>query len=261
MLTPLDLAHRAMEAAPNDETARLQFYARIIEAEMFLLLAEEVQADIVKPLIFNLSEGDFALVFDREARLADFIDVPTPFVALSGRRLIELIKSKDIGIGLNLNGAPSSMLLPVPVVGWLQGMLKESPQEMQATPEGFHAPKGLPEALLKALDGRLANMSGVVHSAYLVGVKYKDGAQGHMLALIDVPAPARPAVSAAISEALHFSGIIAGQLDITFLDLADKHIAPLKQVGLGFEIPAVILPKEMTPVAPGMDPDKPPKLR
>ncbi len=41
-LTPLDTAHAAMEAAPADDAARLRFYERLADSEMFLLLSEEV---------------------------------------------------------------------------------------------------------------------------------------------------------------------------------------------------------------------------
>ena len=37
--TPLDLAHAAMEAAPEDDAARLRFYERLADGEVFLLLA------------------------------------------------------------------------------------------------------------------------------------------------------------------------------------------------------------------------------
>ena len=37
-LTPLDIAHGAMEAAPNDDAIRLAFYERLGDGELFLLL-------------------------------------------------------------------------------------------------------------------------------------------------------------------------------------------------------------------------------
>ena len=36
--TPLDAAHAAMEAAPEDDAARLRFYERLADSELFLLL-------------------------------------------------------------------------------------------------------------------------------------------------------------------------------------------------------------------------------
>lgn len=260
METPLDLAHGAMESAPDDAPASLRFYERFADAELFLMLEDDA-SDTIRPLIFKTSDGSFALVFDREDRLASFVDTPAPYVAMSGRRIAKFLAGEDIGIGLNLSVAPSSMLLPPNAVEWLHTALGAKSVETEATPEQFHPPKGLPETLVTALDVKLANMSGVVSAAYLVGVTYKGGQNGHMLALLDVPLAARDGVAEAFSEALQFSGIEAGQLDVTFLAGTEPFIETLKTVGLGFEIPELILPKAPKPVVPGMDPSKPPKLR
>ena len=48
--TPLDLAHAATEAAPQDDAARLRFYERLADGELFLLLEAE-------PTDTNLKEG------------------------------------------------------------------------------------------------------------------------------------------------------------------------------------------------------------
>ena len=71
----------------------------------------------------------------------------------------------------------------------------------------------------------------------------------------------RTSVAEAISEALVFSAIEAGQLDVTFMELGDTNIAGFAKVGLKFEIPELILPAAPKPLAPGMDPETPPKLR
>ena len=39
--TALDLAHAAMDAAPEDNAARLRFYHRLADSELFLLLSAE----------------------------------------------------------------------------------------------------------------------------------------------------------------------------------------------------------------------------
>jgi len=258
MQTPLDQAHELMEA---DEAQSLRFYERLADAELFLMLEEEASDDRARPLIFQTSDGAFALVFDREDRLADFVDTPTPFVAMSGRRIAKMLTGEGIGLGLNLGVAPSSMLMPPATVDWLNEVLGANSIETEATPEHLHPPKGLPESLISALDTKLANMSGVVAAAYLVGVTYQGGQNGHMLAMIDVPTAAQEGVAEAISEALVFSGIEAGQLDVTFLDLNAPQIGSLASTGLKFEIPDLVLPAPLKPLAPGMDPQNPPKLR
>lgn len=260
MQTPLDLAHSAMQSAPDDEGAALAFYERLSDAELFMMLEEEVSDDAARPLIFETEDGPFALVFDREERLAEFVETPTPYVALSGRRITKLLVGQGIGLGVNLS-SPSAMLLPPDAVEWLFVTHGAQSIVTEAMPEQYFAPKGLPESLIGAIDTKLANMSGVVAAAYLVGVSYVGGLRGHMLALLDVPEAAREGVAEAIAEALQFSGIEAGQLDVAFLELDDPHVPHLVNNGLGFEIPALILPTTLKSLAPGMDPDKPPKLR
>ncbi len=260
MQTPLDLAHSAMEADPDNGALSLKYYERLADAELFLMLEEEARDDSARPLVFETAEGRFALVFDREERLAEFVDSPTPFVAMSGRRIAKILVGEDIGLGINL-GSPSSMLLAPHALEWLHSALGAKSVETEARPVEFLPPAGLPEALIEAFDTKLANMSGVVAAAYLAGVRYDDGRNGHMMALIDVPEAAREGVAEAFAEALQFSGIEAGELDVAFLELGDPHLDALVKTGLGFEIPALILPKAPEPLAPGMDPDSPPKLR
>ena len=40
-MTDLDQAHAAMETAPEDDTARLRFYERLADTELFMLLGAE----------------------------------------------------------------------------------------------------------------------------------------------------------------------------------------------------------------------------
>lgn len=257
MQTPLDLAHAEME---TDEASRLRFYERLADAELFLMLEEEASDDRARPLVFDTSDGAIALVFDREERLAEFVDTSTPFVSMSGRRIAKILAGQNIGLGLNLGVAPSSLLMPSTTVDWLDEILGAKSIATTATPDQLHPPKGLPESLITSLDTKLANMSSVVSTAYLVGVTYQGGQKGHMLAMVDVPTAAQEGVAEAISEALSFSGIEAGQLDVTFLPLDTPHLAEFDKVGLKFEIPELIRPTTLKPLPPGMDPDTPPKL-
>ena len=64
-LTPLDTAHAAMEAAPQDDAARLRFYERLADGELFLMLTEEAKGEDISPSLFDTGEGSFVLVFDR----------------------------------------------------------------------------------------------------------------------------------------------------------------------------------------------------
>jgi hypothetical protein len=165
------------------------------------------------------------------------------------------------GIGLNLSVAPSSILIPAEAVEWLAQTLRATPSEVQERPVEIRTPAGIPEALLGAIDTKLAGCSGLARSAYLVAVTFAPARAGHLLAFVDALEPAQAALSQAISEALVFSGIEAGEIDVGFFDASDPIAARLAKVGLRFDIPQPEVAVRMQPAAPGMDPDRPPKLR
>ncbi|MBR9842932.1 MAG: SseB family protein [Rhodobacteraceae bacterium] len=259
--TPLDRAHAAMDAAPQDDAARLRFYERLADAELFLLLGKEAEDDKIAPEVFDLSDHRFVLVFDTEERLAAFVGKPAPYAALSGRIIAAMLDGQGIGLAVNLEIAPSSILIPPEAVGWLTETLTHAPDEVAAKVESFEAPVGLPEVLLTALDQKLATAAGLAKSAYLVGVQYDNGAKGHLLGFVDAVEAAEGALAKAVSEALTFSGIEAGALDVAFFASSDQVAAQLARVGLRFDLPEPEQPREYTPVKPGSDPDNPPKLR
>ena len=260
---PLDLAHRAMEAAPDDDAARLRFYERLADAEMFLLLAEEAEGDDVRPRIFPVEGSRFVLVFDREDRLAEFADGPAPYAALPGRVVAGLLAGQGIGMGVNLGVAPSSILIDAEAVDWLAATLSHGPSEIEARPLEITPPHGIPERVLGALDTKLGLAAGLARFAWLCGVRYADGRQGHLLAFVAAVPGAEAALTRAVAEALTFSGVEAGEIDVAFFDLSDPIAARLASVGLRFDLPEPAEEKAeiITPAAPGMDPAKPPRLR
>ena len=160
-LTPLDAAHAAMEASPADDAARLRFYERLADCELYLLLTEEAVGDNITPEVFDLGDASFVLVFDRDERLAQFVGKPAPYAALSGRVIAGLLAEQGIGLGVNLEVAPSSILIPPEAVTWLAGTLGNAPAEAEARIEALAPPRGLPELLLTALDTKLASAAGL----------------------------------------------------------------------------------------------------
>lgn len=259
--TIIDKAHAEMDASPDDAQARLRFYERLADAELFLLLAKEPQAgtDDVEPEIFEVEQAAFVLVFDREERLAQFAGKVAPYVALSGRALVSMIAGQGIGIGLNLDVAPSQTLLPAEAIDWLQDTLANTPGETTARIIEVQVPAGLPERLLEALDAKLATAMGLADSAYLAAAHYEGGARGHILAFVAAVPEAEPALARAVAEALTFSGIEAGALDVAFFRAGDPVVAHLDHVGLRFDLPQLQAPAPRA--APGSDPSMPPKLR
>lgn len=259
--TPLDHAHAAMEAAPEDETARLSFYDRFSEAEVFLMLARDVVGDQAEPELFDVGDARFVLVFDTEERMGDFAGKAVPYVALSGRSVVGMLAGQGIGIAFNPEVAPSSILLPREAVDWLSQTVSQAPMQTQARPEELRAPTGLPDRLLEALDAKLRVAVGLARRGYLAEVTYDTGVNGHLIGFTGVVSGAEAALAQAIQEALVFSGLEAAALDVVFLRDSDPVTAQLARVGLRFDLPEPEGAVRSEPVAPGSDPDKPPILK
>ena len=132
--------------------------------------------------------------------------------------------------------------------------------QIEAVPTQFYAPQGLPEALSDALTFTLGGAAGLARAALLAGVRYSDGRLGHMLAVIDALPAAEEPLARALSEALVFSGIEAGELDVTFLASGDAAVVELARVAVVFEVPEPVVEATVERAAPGMD-GKPPILR
>jgi len=262
-LTPLDAAHAAMAAAPDDDAARLQFFARLADTPLLLLLVAEAAGDTVEPRLFPLKEGSAVMAFDADDRLSAFTGAPAPYAELPGRVIVALLAGQGLGLGLNLGVAPSSFLIGAEGVDWLAETLAQGPVEAEARPLSFHPPGGLPEGLMLALDGKLARAGGLAQAALLAGVVYEGGRRGHLLAFVDAATGAEAALARAAGEALTFSGIEAGEMDVVFLAGADPALVPLARVALRFDLapPERAATSGVAPAAPGSDPQRPPRLR
>lgn len=258
-MTDLDQAHAAMEAAPEDDAARLRFYERLADTELFMLLGAEAENDQITPELFEIEDQRFTLVFDREERLSQFVGRVAPYAGLPGRALAEMLQGQGIGLALNLEVAPSAMLIPAEAVDWLVETLRHGPDETEARLTEISAPKGLPEVVVSALDRKLAIAAGLARFAYLAAATYEDDSKGHVLAFVDATEGAHKALASAAGEALTFSGIEAGVMDVLFVKASDPLAAHLARVGLRFDLPEPEKPH--VPGAPGMDPENPPKLR
>lgn len=262
--TPLDAAFRAMEAAPDDDAAERRFHERVLDAELFVLLEAEPEGAALRPRIFVLEEGRFALAFDRDSRLAAFVEAPAPYAALAGRRLVQALAGSGVGLGLNLGVAPSQTLLPAAAIDWLAERAA-APAAAAAEVAGARAvrpPRAATPALIAGLDAKVAAMAGRIEAAWLVAIVHADGVERLTLAVAGAAAAAEPGIAAALAEAAQFSAGAAG-LDVGFLG-ADPGAegaarAAIERHGLRFDPPR---PEPAPPPrAPGSDPNRPPKLR
>ena len=156
--------------------------------------------------------------------------------------------------------APSAILIPPDALIWLCDTLGgDTPGAATTRPDTLHAPGDLPPSLLHALDSALARMGGLAQQAYLAGAVYPGGVQGHILMFLGAIPEAEEALTRAVSEALVFSGIEAGALDVGFATPDSALAQRLGRVGLRFDLPVVA--ERAARLAPGSDLTKPPKLR
>ena len=250
--TPLDRAHQRAEK--TGETAdRLAFWERFAEAELSLLLSGPPEGQRVHPRLFDLDGTNHALAFDRADRLAAFAG-EAPTATLSGRALARLLAREGLGLGLNLEEAPSAQLIAPEAMAWLAETTAQAPVEDAARIEEVGPPGALPDRLLVALDAKLPTMAGLARTAYLAGVRYEGGSRGHVLAFVDPVPGAEGDLARAVNEALVFSGLEAGALDVTAVRAAQPIAASLARHGLRIEI---AMPKD----APARPADGPPRLR
>lgn len=264
MTSVLDQAQAAMATNPGDQGAQLRFYHALADAGLFLLLEREPEGERIAPRVFDLEDGPVILAFDSEERLASLGQGPVPYAVLPGRIIAQHLSGQGVSLGVNLGtGAPSETLLPPEALRWLAETLDNAPEAAEARPDSFHAPGALPPALMDALGFALGGATGLASAALIAGVEYDDGRRGHMLAILDAVPGAEDALARAAAEALTFSGLEAGQMDVTFLSSSSSAARAMARVALRLDI-AVAPDAPAAPSAPkgpGTNPEKPPFLR
>lgn len=258
METGLDVASAAMDAAPEDDAARLRYYGRLADAELYMLLSEAAEEESVSPVLIEEAGQSYAVAFDSEERLSDYAGGAAYHAAVPGRALAQILGGQGLGLALNPRVAPSARLLPPAALGWLAETLTHAPRESVDRPVAVNPPKDFPETLLAALDEKLTSARGMAREAWLVRVEYADGREAPLLAFLD-PAPvAERGLAVAVGEALTFSGLEEGALDVTFLSSGSETARRIARVGLRLKLPQPHVAPG--PKAPGSDPDKPPRL-
>jgi hypothetical protein len=257
----LDAAYAAMMAAPDDDAARMRYYARLADGMLYLMLEQEAEGGAVQPMVVAIEDAQVVLAYDTEDRLAATTDAPVPYAELPGRVVAAQLAGQNIALGINLGVGEAEFLVSPEALIWLAQTLNNAPANVSARPVAFEAPRGLPANLMQALDAKLARAGGLAQTALLAAVRYEDGRQGHMLAYVGAVPGAEAALTRAASEALIFSGVEAGEMDVTFLAADLPVVDRMARVALRFDLPIPAAAAPTSPAAPGMDPTKPPKLR
>jgi len=259
--TPLDAAHAAMRDAPQDDLARLAFHRVLADSALVMLLDGAPEPGAAPaPRIFPTGEGRFVLAFDGEERLAAFAGGPADYAAMSGRQAVQALRRSGLGLGLNL-GAPSETLLPPEAVDWLADLLDAAPQPAAEVPVEIRRPAPLPDAVLAALDAKLASAAGLAEAAALCTALFRDGSERHLLVFVGARHGAEPALAKAAGEALTFAGAEDVDLDVAFPGPGDALLDRLAGVALRFDLPVPAAPERPARTPPGSDPDRPPRLR
>jgi hypothetical protein len=82
-----------------------------------------------------------------------------------------------------------------------------------------------------------------------------------LLGFVGAVPQAQAALAQAASDALTFSAIEAGAMDVGFFEPQDPLVAKMERVGLRFDLPQLQETVIHERPAPGMDPENPPKLK
>ncbi|WP_112323924.1 SseB family protein [Oceanibium sediminis] len=257
--TPLDAAHdRMIRAGEGDEAARRAFFAAIAASELILLLEEEPApgADSLSPLIVEPGGVPTVLAFDTDARAAAFLQGAGATATLSGQVLAQMVGPAGLSLALNLDVAPSAIILPGDALAWIAETATAASQ-LEAQVTGLRAPEGLPQELLDALEPALAASRGQAGFAALAEARYGDGTTGLVLGLPGVAGEAQAALSAAVASALSRAGFGALSVDVMFPEPASTLAERLRSVGILRDLPAA---PASPGSAPGGDPNRPPRL-
>lgn len=261
-MTPLDAAHAAMLADPEDDLARLRYYRTLAATDLCLMLDGEPDGDRLTPRVFPLEDGPVVLAFDGEDRLADFASVPVPHAVLPGRALVQMLAGQGMGVGINLSDPATAWVMGAHAVDWLAGVLATAPVAARGRPLAFHAPGPLDPALSEALAVALSGAGGLAAAAVLADAAWEGGRRGPLLAWLGASEGAEEPLARALAEALAFSGLEGDALDIAFLSPGDPAARALLALGQPLTVPEPPrAPERPAPPAPGMNPDKPPRLR
>lgn len=263
MAGPLDSAHAAMMAVPEDSAARAAYYRALVDCELYLLLAREAEDDRIEPRTVTVDGGDMILAFDDEARLAAFAEGPLPYAALPGRVIFGLMAGRGLTLGLNLGGEDGAFVMPPEIVDWLVARLGDAPLADQK-PAGGWKPLAEAAPLAAAITAALGPAAPLCQGAWLASARADGDAPTPAVIFVGARPEAEAALAKAASEALAFSGRIEGRAEVYFLTKADFDASTLPSVARAIPLQAPPEPapaRASPPAAPGGDPDRPPRLR
>ncbi len=255
-VTLLDQSVAALTSTPQAEHLQRQFYDRLSGSDLYLLLEAEAKDDQVTPKLMDMDGQSVVLVFDRVDRLAEFAKGQAPFACLPGKDLCALLAANNLGMMLNPETSEHPHLLLAEDVAWVAENLAGMAQTVAAKVTGLRAPQPQTDPLWSAIQTRLSAFEGAAKRAVLAAASYEDGTEGVLVGFIDAREERQAELAATVQDAVALI-MPAGQVDVGFFAEGEHIAGALLRNGVMFDLPQT---PTYAPTAPGMDPDKPPKL-
>ena len=233
------------------------FFLTLVNSELFVWLEEEVRGEVIDLKDFPTDAGPIALAFDREERLSAFVGTPQPYAALPGRVLLKMLKSTGIGLGVNLDVAPSSTILTPEMLEWCLEKLQVQVSSIEPTElMSVRAPASVPPSVSAVLQSLMRQLRGSALECAVADAIDQSDQRMSILIIRGAGELDRTALTGAFSEALAFAGV-----DDEWRLCVDRKLG--KDLSLPtFAAPSadpIAQPRAMR--APRSDPDKPPILR
>ena len=230
-ITKLDELKKLADDSDQSGKSRFFFYEALIDTELYLLLEKELESGVACPKLIETSEDKYALVFDTIARLVDFTKDSSPYLALTGRMVLPMLKEQKLGLGLNLNLAvPSEILLSSHDIDWLQNIVEQAPERLHDKVTAFSKPS-IPFEVIDALNKKLRYLSDFVAEAWTAEAIYLNGHKSQVIVFVDVNPMMHGAVAKAVNEALTFISQADKLIDVIFLKVDNPFLKKIKKVG------------------------------
>ena len=233
-LTKLDGLKELADGSGHDEKSRFFFYEALIDTELYLLLEKELEGGVVCPKLIETSDDKYAIVFDTISRLVEFTGYSSPYIALTGRMAIPMLKEQKLGLGLNLNLAvPSEILLSSSDINWLQNIVEQLPEKLNEKITKFSEPS-IPVSVRDLLHKKLKYLSEFVAEVWSTEAVYESGYKSQIITFVDVNAQMHGAIAKAVNEALTFISHESSSIDVIFLKSESLDVKKIRKVGVSF---------------------------
>ena len=230
-ITKLDELKESADGTDEGGKSRYSFYEALVDTELYLLLEKELESGVACPKLIETSEDKYALVFDTVSRLVDFTGNSSPYLALTGRMVLPMLKEQRLGLGLNLNLAvPSEILLSSSDIDWLQNIVEQVPEKLDNKITAFSKPS-IPIVVIESLNQKLSYLSDFVTEAWTAEAIYVSGHKSQVIVFVDVASEMHGAVAKAVNEALIFIPHDDKLIDVIFLKVDSSFLKKIRKVG------------------------------